>query len=139
MLEGYLTMKENVLSAISMADFEKDVLHKRYQKIEQSESSFIRSKNVSVIENKLEQLDDLWWSALSNTTSFLISRFIEYKGYTSEEFKDYKAAKSIIKMADASLEQERFPEFRRHVFSVSALLHNVKSDLHKDFKGTGIG
>ena len=139
LVENYMNMKENVLSAIGTADFEKDMLHKSYQKIEQSEASFIRSKNVSVMEKKLEQLDDLWWSALSNTTSFLISRFIDYKTCSPDDFKDYNAAKSIIKMADASLEQERFPEFRRHVFSISALLHNVKTSVHKEFKGTGIG
>ena len=42
-------------------------------------------------------------------------------------------------MADAALEKERYPEFRRHVFSISALIRTAKFNNHIDFKGTGIG
>ena len=139
LIEDYMAVKEKLVPVIATADFEKDNLYKRLQKIEQSESSFIKSKNVSVIENKLEQLNDLWWSALSNTTSFLITTFIEYKAADPDEFKDYRAAKSIIKMGDSSLEKENYPEFRRHVYSLSGLLKGGKQYLNKDFKGTGIG
>ena len=139
MIEDYFNTKERVLQIINTADFEKDELKKKYQTIEQSEAGFINSKNVSVIENKFRQLNDLYWSGLSNTTSFLISRFIEYKSYTADDFKDYGAAKSIIKMADASLEKEKYPEFRRHIFSISALVKVFKHNHHIDFKGTGIG
>ena len=139
LLENYLNIKESVYDAVTAADFDKDKLLRRYQKIEQSEPAFMRTKNVSVIENKIEQLNDLWWSALSNTNSFLISKFIEYKSYEPADFKDYRAACSIMKMADSSLEQERFAEFRTHVYSISALLNVVQNDFNKDFKGTGIG
>lgn len=139
LIEEYMAIKEKLAGVISTADFEKDTLYKRLQKIEQSEASFIKSKNVSVIENKLEQLNDLWWSALSNTTSFLIATFIEYKAADPAEFKDHRAARSIIKMADNSLEKENYVEFRRHVYSISALLSGAKQQLNKDFKGTGIG
>jgi hypothetical protein len=108
-------------------------------KIEQSEPSFIRSKNVSVVESKRQELNDLYWRALSNTTGFLISIFIEYKGYDGSDYKDYSAARSIMKMADNSLEKENYPEFRRHVFSISSLLKRAKHQFNSDFKGTGIG
>jgi len=139
LIEEYFHAKDVVLQAISMADFEKEELKKQFTKIEQSESSFIHSKNVSVVENKLKQLNDLYWKALSNTTSFLITRFIEYKNCSGDEFKDYNAAKSIMKMADAALEKERYPEFRRYVFSISALLRVTRINHNIDFKGTGIG
>lgn len=139
LIEEYMAIKEKLAGVIATVDFEKDTLYKRLQKIEQSEASFIKSKNVSVIENKLEQLNDLWWSALSNTTSFLIATFIEYKAADPAEFKDHRAARSIIKMADNSLEKENYVEFRRHVYSISALLSGAKQQLNKDFKGTGIG
>ena len=139
LIEEYFHAKEGILQVINTADFEKEELKKQFLKIEQSESSFINSKNVSVIENKLRQLTELYWKALSNTTSFLITRFIEYKSCDADEFKDYNAAKSIMKMADVSLEKERYPEFRRHVFSISGLLRTAKFNNHIDFKGTGIG
>ncbi len=139
MLDDYLQHKETVLEIINMADFEKDELKKQYQKIEASEASFMRSKNISVIENKIKQLYDLHWKGLSNTTSFLIAKFIEFKSYDADDFKNYHAAKSIFKMADNSLAQEKYPEFRQHVFSISSLLKSVKQNINTDFKGTGIG
>lgn len=139
MLDDYLQHKETVLEIINIADFEKDELKKQYQKIEASEASFMRSKNISVIENKIKQLYDLQWKGLSNTTSFLIAKFIEFKSYDADDFKNYNAAKSIFKMADNALEQEKYPEFRQHVFSISSLLKSVKQNINTDFKGTGIG
>ena len=139
LLEEYLHYKETVLEAINMADFIKDELRKDYQKVEATETSTLKSKSVSVIENKLKQMDDLYWKALSNTNSFLIQRFIEYKGYDANYFKDHSAAKSIFKMADAVLEQEKYPEFRRHIFSLSSLLVRANHNFNIDFKGTGIG
>ena len=139
LLEEYFHAKDQVQQTIAMADFEKDELNRMFQKIEQSESSFINSKNVSVIEAKLKQLHDLYWKGLSNTISFLISTFIGYKSYTAAEFKDYNAAKAIMKMADEALQKEKYPEFRRHVFNLSSLLNIVRHNIHIDFKGTGIG
>lgn len=139
MLDDYLQYKETVLQIIAMVDFNKEELKKTFQKIEVSEPSFMKSKNVSVIENIIKQLSDLYWRALCNTTSFLIQKFIEFKNFEPLEFKDYNAAKSIFKMADAALEQEKYPEFRQHVFNISALLKTAKFNNNIDFKGTGIG
>ncbi|MEO8771326.1 MAG: Hsp70 family protein [Ferruginibacter sp.] len=139
LIESYLNRKETVRAAIGAADFEKENLLQRYQKIEQSESSFMRSRNASVVENKLKQLNDLYWSALSNTTSFLIGKFIEFKGYNARDYNDHAMALSIMKMADAALENERYPEFRRQVFNLSNLLVRTNFHHNKEFKGTGIG
>ncbi|MBP6516104.1 MAG: Hsp70 family protein [Chitinophagales bacterium] len=139
LIETYMTRKEEVFALISSADFIKDEMLSQYKKIEQSEPSFIKSKNVSVIENKLQQLHDLYWKAMSNTTSFLISIYIEYKNADAGEYKDYSAAKSIMRLADTALESEKYPEFRRHVFHLSSLLKRVRFNFNNDFKGTGIG
>ena len=139
MIEEYLNYKETVKIAVETADFEKKDLRKSLIKLEQSESGFIHSKNVSVIENRVRQLSDLHWRALSNTTSFLISKFIEFKGYNEAYYKDYRSACSIIKMAESSLQSERYAEFRRHVYSISSLLNISKVNHNIDFKGTGIG
>lgn len=139
LIETYFQQKEQVIDIIKTVDFEKDDLTRQFQKIEQSEASFMRSKNVSVIENKLQQLHDLHWAALSNTTSFLISKFIEFKGYEAGDFKDFPAANSIIKIADTALANEKYPEFRRNVFHLSSLLKTSTHIHNKDFKGTGIG
>ncbi len=139
LIEDYFTNKDRVQQVISMVDFEKDELKRQLLKIEQSESSFINSKNVSVMEARLRQLEELYWKGLCNTTSFLITWFIEFKTYTAAEFKDYYAAKSIIKMADDALQKERYAEFRKHVFRISGLLNTVRFNSNIDFKGTGIG
>lgn len=139
LIEEYLYAKDSVLQVINMADFEKEELMKMYHTIEQAETAFIHSKNVSAIDNKLRQLSDLHWKALSNNIGFLITRFSEYKGYNADGFKDYTAAKPIIKMADTALEREAYPEFRRHVFSISSLVKTYRANNYTDFKGTGIG
>ncbi len=139
LVEQYFELKERVLEAINSADFEKEEMRKKLQKIEQSEDSFIRSKNVSFIENKQKQLDELHWDALCNTTSFLISRYVLWRELPAEAFKDYSAARSLMKMADVSLEKENYPEFRKQVFSLTHLLVSMNVNANKDFKGTGIG
>jgi molecular chaperone DnaK len=139
LIEQYFETKQSVLAAINASDFEKDEMRKKYLKIEQSEESFIRSKNVSFIENKVKQLNDLHWEALFNTTSFLISRYVMWREMPKEAYKDYNAARSLIKMADASLEKERFTEFRQQVFSLTHLMAFTDFSVNKDFKGTGIG
>ena len=139
LIEEYLYAKDTLLQVINMADFEKEELMKMYHKIEQAESAFIHSKNVSAIDNKVRQLSDLHWKALSNNIGFLITRFSEYKGYNADGFKDYTAAKPIIKMADTALEKEAYPEFRRHVFNISSLVKTSRANNYTDFKGTGIG
>jgi len=139
LIEEYFETKERVLEAINSTDFEKDEMRKKFQKIEQSEDSFIRSKNVSFIDSKLKQLHDLHWDALCNTTSFLISRYVLWKELPKEFYKDYSAARSLIKMADTSLEKEKYGEFRSQVFSLTHLMVNNNQNFNKDFKGTGIG
>jgi molecular chaperone DnaK len=139
LVEEYFEAKERVMETINSCDFEKQEMLKKFQKIEQSEDSFIRSKNVSFIENKLKQLDDLHWDALCNTTCFLISRYVIWKELPATSFKDYSAARSLIKMADASLENEKYAEFRRQAFSLTHLLVNEYHNINQAFKGTGIG
>ena len=140
LVEEYFDQKERVLEAINLADFEKEEMRKKFQKIEMSEDSFIRSKNVSFIENKLNQLNDLSWDALCNTTSFLISRYVMWRDLPKEAYKDYAASRSLIKMADASLEKENYAEFRAQVFSLTHLMVSAgHHTINRDFKGTGIG
>jgi molecular chaperone DnaK len=139
LVEEYFEAKERVMETINICDFEKQEMLKKFQKIEQSEESFIRSKNVSFIANKLKQLDDLNWDALCNTTSFLISRYILWRELPAESYKDYPAARSLMKMADASLEKEKYPDFRRQVFSLTHLMVTINHNINQAFKGTGIG
>ena len=139
LIEEYFEAKERLTEAINSSDFEKQEMRKKFQKIEQSEDSFIRSKNVSFIENKIKQLHDLHWDALCNTTSFLISKYVMWRELPQECYKDYAAARSLIRMADASLEKEKYAEFRSQVFSLTHLMVIIDHNINKDFKGTGIG
>jgi hypothetical protein len=62
-----------------------------------------------------------------------------WRDLPKEFYKDHAAARSLIKMADASLEKEKYVEFRSQVFSLTHLLVNTDLNINKDFKGTGIG
>lgn len=139
LLEDYFDRKAVVKHAIETVDFEKEQLFKQLQQIEKGEDGIIRSRSVFYIDNKLQQLNDLHWKALSNTVSFLIDRYIEYKDMDASSFKDYKMAKSLIKIAGEALEKEKYTEFRNTIFSISHLLHLTDPRIHIDFKGTGIG
>jgi molecular chaperone DnaK len=139
LLEEYWLIKERAQSMIKLADFEKDDLLKSFSKIIQSEDSYIRSKNVSFIEGKIQQLNDLKLNAQANSKSFLIVWFLQIKDMPPELFSNYNAAKSIIKLANISMEKESYSEFRQHIYRLSSLLSSEKSDIIKGFKGTGIG
>lgn len=139
MIEDYLETKERVKETIDNCDFDKEELRKKFIKIEQSEESFMRSKNASFVKAKLKQLNDLHWDALCNTTSFLISRYVIWKSLPREYYKDYSAARTLIKMADDSLEKEKYAEFRSQVFSLTHLFAAADIQFNKEFTGTGIG
>jgi molecular chaperone DnaK len=139
LIEEYFGTKEKLVQAINSSDFDKEEMHRKFQRIEQSEDSFIRSKNVSFIENKLQQLNNLYWDALYNTTSFLIANYIVWRELPAEVYKDPLAAKSLIRMADASLEKEDYAHFRMQVFSLTHVMVHTNHKINKDFKGTGIG
>ncbi|MEP7252824.1 MAG: Hsp70 family protein, partial [Ginsengibacter sp.] len=139
LIETYFELKESVKEKINIADFEKDEMFRKLRKIEQGEAGLIHSKNVSFIQNRINQLQDLHWQALCNNTGFLISRYMMWRELPGDAYKDYPAAKSLMKMADASLEKERFAEFRSQVFSLTHMLHSIDHNINKNFKGTGIG
>lgn len=139
LLEGYYELKERVLESINAADFEKEEMRKKFQKLESGEDALLHSKNNSFIENKVNQLHDLHWDALCNTTSFLIGRFVMWRDLPKEMYKDYTAAKGLINMANASLEKEKYAEFRMQVFSLTHLMVSSNVNTNEDFKGTGIG
>ena len=139
MIEEYFHHKEQVQEALQMVNFDKDELTKSFNRLSQTEAAVVGSKNVSFIQNKIDQLYELYRRVLSATIGFLINIFIEYKTYEAGWFKDYNAAKKLMVMADKALAEEKFVEFRHLVFSISALLHASNRSIHKDFKGTGIG
>ncbi len=139
LIEEYFELKEKVKEVIAGVDFEKEEMRKKMQKMEQTEDSVIRSKNVSFIENRIKQMDKLHWDALCNTTSFLIGQFVEWKSMPEGAFKDHAAARTLIKMAETSLEKEKYADFRRQVFSLTHLFRTSDFRINKDFKGTGIG
>ncbi len=139
LIESYLYEKERVKETIKGVDFYKADLEKQFQRLEQTESSFMKSKNVSAIENKINQMLELYQRVLSNTTSYLINIFSYYKSLPAAAFKDYNTVKTVIKMADTALENEKYPDFRSHVFTISSLQKENNNYLNPEFKGTGIG
>jgi molecular chaperone DnaK len=132
MLEDYLYYKEVVYQNLQMVDFEKDQLEREYRKLEASEDTFMKTKNASFVQKKIDQLQ-------GNTISFLITVFNEYKEMEPAYFSSYSSAKAIFKMGDAALEQEKFNDFRKHVYHASSLLKGQRNTLKQDFNGTGIG
>src|SRR5690606_6314384 len=119
--------------------FDKEEMRRTLQRIEAREDSFLRSKNAFILESKLKQLQDLHWNALCNNIGFLISQYVIWRELPPESYKEPATAKSMIRMADASLKQEKYPEFRRQAFSLTHLMVSVEDGGRRAFKGTGIG
>ncbi|WP_118953422.1 Hsp70 family protein [Taibaiella helva] len=136
----YLHARDYAEQQLPACDFEQDRLKARFAQLVQNESQVLRTRNPSILQKAIGQLNDLIWEILTNTTSYLIVYFHRLKAAGPDAFTNYGAAQSIVRMADKALEQERFFEFRQHVYNLSHLLHNAQSMAGTtDFKGTGIG
>ena len=136
----YFEAKEFVETHLSMVDHNKDRLQQSFRQLTAAESQLLRSRNSSVLERAIEQLNKLGLEVLYNTNSFLISRFAMISEYSADQFTNYNSARSILQMAQKSLDQEKFVEFRQHFYNLTHLLKYEKAyQDNPDFKGTGIG
>lgn len=136
----YLSAREYVEQQLPMADYEKDRLGAKFQQLIQAESQLLRTRNPSILLKTIERLNQLAWDVLYNTNSYLIARYHQIKATEAASFNSYSSAQSIFKMADKALENEKFFEFRQHVYNLTHLLKQEQSfQRNTDFKGTGIG
>ena len=136
----YLEAKEYIENHLPMADFKKEDLGQTYSKLLKGEHQVLISRNPSILEKATEKMNSLAWDILWNTLSYIISRYEGFKGLAPDEFKNYEGAKPIFRSADQALSNERYHEFRQHVYSITHLLvHNEYKIQNDDFKGTGIG
>lgn len=136
----YFEAKDFIENHLPMADFKREELVQKYNKLQSGENHVMISRNPSILEKATEKLNDLGWDILWNTLSYLISRYEGFKALEPDHFTNYTGAKTIFKSADAALNAEKHYEFRQHVYHITHLLvhsdYKVKND---DFKGTGIG
>jgi molecular chaperone DnaK len=139
LVEEYLNLKDSALINIENADFSKDELRKKFQKIIENENSFLNSKNHSALNFKVKQLMDLIHEAEANNLSTLIYYFNYYKQLSPDYYNDYKSAQTIIKLADKALEENNNELFRKNVYYLSSLTKTSVSKQFIDYKGTGIG
>ena len=136
----YFETKEYIEQHLELADHGKDKLVQRYKKILQSEQQLLVSKNASTLERAIYQLNSLGWDIWWNNNGFLITKYTEFKEMPESEYTSYSTAKSIFKLAEAALQQEKFVEFRQHIYSLTHLVKAYKDfKPSKEFTGTGIG
>jgi len=136
----YFHIKDFVEQHLAGCDYEKDKLTAKFRQLSQGENQLLRTRNPAILVKAIEQLNKLGWDVLMNTNSYLIVRYQQMKGTPATGFKNYAAAQSIFRMADKALEQERFFEFRQHVYSLTHLVKQEESFIRSnDFNGTGIG
>jgi len=136
----YLSAKEYVELQLPMADYEKDKMVTKFQQILNGESQLLRTRNPSILLKTIERLNQLAWDILYNTNSYLMVRYEQIKSSDASYFKNYGAAQSLFKMADKALENEKFFEFRQHVYNLTHFLKQEQGiQRSTDFKGTGIG
>lgn len=136
----YFETKEYIERHLELADHYRDKLIQRFKKIQQSEQQLLVSKNASTLERAIGQLNSLGWDIWWNNNGFLISKFTEFRDLPESDYTSYSTAKSIFKLADNALQQERFVELRQHVYSLFNLLRAYKDfKPSKEFTGTGIG
>lgn len=140
LIDEYLDAKEYIEQQLPYSNYEKDRMQTRFNQLINNESQLLRTRNHSLLIKTIDRLNKLGWDVLYNTNSYLIVRFEQIKILKPTDFTNHNAAQSIIKMADKALEQERFAEFRQHVYNLTHLLVYEQEYLpNTDFKGTGIG
>lgn len=136
----YFHIKDFVEQHLAVCDYEKDKLAVKFKQLTQGENQLLRTRNPSILIKAIEQLNKLGWDVLMNTNGYLIVRYEQMKSMPANGYKNYSAVQSIFKMADKALEQERFFEFRQHVYSLTHLVKYEESFVKSnDFNGTGIG
>ncbi|MDU1889994.1 MAG: Hsp70 family protein [Dysgonomonas sp.] len=135
----YLTMKENTKASIDNASFDKESLLSRFNKIIQSESNFLRSRNPSVINRVIESLDDLSRDASLCTNSTIIHYYLYFRNLDIKSYTNASAAKNIIQMADRAMDNQKYIELRQHTINLANLLPYEQQYIpNTEFKGTGI-
>jgi len=140
LIAEYFNIKEYVEQYLPSCDFEKDRLQARFKQLTQGENQLLRTRNPSILIKAIEQLNKLFDEIRMNTTSYLIVEFEFIKGLPAGRYRNYGAAQSIFKIADKALEQERFFEFRQHVYNLLHLIIREEAFAKSnDFNGTGIG
>ncbi|GEM_PF-200768 len=136
----YFSARDFVELNLPMADFEKEKMANKFKQIMQGEQQLLRTRNASVLERATTRLHDLGWDVLYNSTSFLISKYEQFKHTPESAYSNYNAAKSIFQIADKALEQQKFAEFRQHVHNLTHLFKREEGyQKSNEFKGTGIG
>lgn len=143
-LEGlqseYIAAKELTQNAIEAANYDKEVLYSKFNKIVQVESQLLRSRNPSIVKRAVENLNDLSAEARWCTNSTIIHYYFVLKSFNEGEYTNYASAVNIFKMGDKAMEGERYLELRQYVSSLLNLLRRDKEYSHiTEFKGTGIG
>jgi molecular chaperone DnaK len=140
LIERYLNFKDYVFELIQTVHFDKNQLLEKYNRVVKSESSFLKSRNTSVIESGLKQMEDVHDRARGNTIPFLIECMEDFQQLPDEEFKNPNAARKMLKQANTALDNEKYLEFKQNIVGVSNLVIRFdKSLINPDFKGTGIG
>lgn len=136
----YLDWKDRVEQHLPMADFEKEELKKKYDRLMAAEHQILISRNPSTLEKAIDNMYRLYNQVSWNVMSFIIAEFESIRMYNEAEFTNYNGAKSVIAAADKALEQDKQYEFRQHVYHLTNLLKRaVNNRPQSDFKGTGIG
>ena len=87
-----------------MADFEKDELKKKYERLAAAESQVLMSRNPSTLEKATDNMYRLYYQISWNVMSFLIAEFEDMRLREAEDFVNYDGAKSVIAAADKALE-----------------------------------
>jgi molecular chaperone DnaK len=140
LVERYMEYKEYVGQLIQGVFADKDKIQEKYMRVLNNEATFLHSRNSSVIENGIKQMDDVASYALSNTVPYLIERMIEYNQLADNEFSNANAARNLLAAADRALQNEKYVEFKNNVVGAYQLVIKYRfQSIHSDFKGTGIG
>jgi molecular chaperone DnaK len=140
LVERYMEYKEYVGQLIQGVFADKDKIQEKYMRVLNNEATFLHSRNSSVIENGIKQMDDVASYALSNTVPYLIERMIEYNQLADNEFSNANAARNLLAAADRALQNEKYLEFKNNVVGAYQLVIKYRfQSIHSDFKGTGIG
>jgi len=139
-LQGdYFLLKDFAEENLPHVDIDQDRLFSEFQKIVKDEAVFLKARSTAILRAKIDALENLRSSILSNTRHYITSIFFSLASYPPETFTKPAIAQNLIKEGERALENGNLQQLRAATINLSHLLETTQQWELAKIKGTGIG
>jgi len=135
----YFEVKTNINNALR-DEATKAKFESQFRQIISTESSYVSSESLYVIEGKTKQLRVILNEILFNSPDFIIRLYYHLSEKKREEFTDPDKATTYMEQGQKALERQNYAELKIvNVNLLHLLPEREEKSILKNFKGTGIG